>query len=472
MTSSKYLLDISREYSVYVADTRGIANVVDGLKTSQRIALWLLRNRSEKMKTVGLVGQMAHERLYVHGDTSAANAINLLAAPFKNNYPLIQGEGEFGSRIKPDGIGAARYTEVKRSNIAQSLLYTDLPNVPMVKNYDGSNMMPKHFLPLIPTVLLNGIVGVAVGYSTNVLPRSLNDVVQATIDTVKGIEPKELKPHYESYDVDIGNIGPNQWEIKGKATIVDSSTINVSELPPGLSLDDFRKKLIIMEENDDIMDFDDNSSETIDINIRFKRGTLKAQKARTELINGKKVRVSAKPEWDTNKAINFLKIKERVTERLSVIMWDQNSIETYDDPRDLIKDFVKFRLTVYIDRYTRLSTEASDELIYWQTIAALIDNAFMKKLGTFEDKAGMIEEINRIANLVKLSPTDKHIDKIVNLPTYRWTKQFEKEVRDNITRLEKDIKEYEAILKSKTKIKNIYIKELTDVQNNLKKIVA
>jgi hypothetical protein len=83
---------------------------------------------------------------------------------------------------------------VKRSKAAEAFLYTDLPNVPLVKNYDGSNMQPEHFLPLIPTVLLNGIVGVAVGFSTAILPRALKDVVKATQDVLEGREPKFLMP--------------------------------------------------------------------------------------------------------------------------------------------------------------------------------------------------------------------------------------------------------------------------------------
>lgn len=469
---SQYILDSSREYSVYVADTRGIPNVVDGLKTSQRIALWLMRNRAEKIKTVGLMGQMAYERLYVHGDQSAANAISLLAAPFKNNYPLIQGEGEFGSRIKPDGIGAPRYTEVKRSKVAQSLLYTDLPNVPLIKNYDGSNQMPQHFLPLVPTVLLNGVVGVAVGYSTNILPRSLKDVTQACIDTVQGKKPKPIHPYYETYDVKVKNLGPSQYEFSGKAEIVDTSTVRVTELPPGLSLDDFRKRLIQMEEDEKILDFDDNSSETIDISIRMKRGSLKAQAAKTETVAGKKVRVAAKPAWDEQKAIDFFKIKTKVTERIVVLMWDQRRIDTYEDPRDLIADFVQFRLGVYEERYKRLLAEDTDELLYWKLLEALFTKGFTKKLGTFATKDALIAEVLKVAKAAKIAVGDHHVDRAISLATYRWTKDFEKEVKAKIAELEKNIKEYKAILKSKQRIKDIYVSELEAIKADMKKLIA
>ncbi len=74
ISSTNYILNGSREYAIYVAQQRAIPHVADGLKVGQRIALWLLRNKTEKTKTVGLGGQMASEKLYVHGDVAANNA--------------------------------------------------------------------------------------------------------------------------------------------------------------------------------------------------------------------------------------------------------------------------------------------------------------------------------------------------------------------------------------------------------------
>ena len=463
-TSSKYLLDTSREYSVYVADTRGIPSVIDGLKTSQRIALWLLRNKAEKVKTVGLSGQMAAEKLYVHGDASANGAINLLAAPFKNNTPLIEGLGEFGSRIKPDGIGAPRYTEVRRSKAAEAFLYGDLPNVPLTKNYDGSNMQPMHFLPHIPTVLLNGIIGVAVGFSTNILPHALKDIVQATLDVAQGKTPKRLMPAWCSYNVDVKNIGPNQYEISGRVEIVNTSTIKVTELPPGLDLDDFRKRLIKMEDEDLIIDFDDNSAEKIDIEVRVKRGMLKGSPASTEVIDGKKVKIAAQPAWTEQKCIDFLKLKEKTTERIVVLDWDQKSIRTYDDPLDLVRDFVQFRLGVYVQRYQRLWDEANYELIYWKLIKALFESGFTKKLGGFANKSGVTEEVEAVAKKSKLKPDTSQVDRAVSLPTYRWAIDFKTDVEKRIAEIEASIKEYRLNLDKPERIKAIYISELEEIK--------
>lgn len=462
--TSKYLLDTSREYSIYVCDTRGIPSVIDGLKTSQRIALWLLRNKAEKVKTVGLAGQMAAEKLYVHGDASANGAINLLAAPYKNNVPLIEGLGEFGSRIKPDGIGAPRYTEVRRSKAAEAFLYNDLPNVPLVKNYDGSNMQPAHFLPLIPSILLNGVQGVAVGFSTAILPRDLKQLIQATADVVAGKKPKALLPSYAKYDVDVKELEPNKYEITGKCRIVDTSTIKVTELPPGLSLDDFRKRLIKMEDDGEIMDFDDNSSQFIDIDVRLKRGTLKGSPATTEVVDGKKLKISAKPAWTEAKCVEFLKLRERVTERIVVLDWDQTSIRTYENPLDLVRDFVDFRLGVYVQRYERLLREANLEVVYWRLLKALFENGFTKKLGTFSDKAAMLVEVAAVAKKTKLKPTEDQFERAVGLPTYRWTTDFKADVDKKIAELEAASVEYKLNLDKPERIRAIYAAELDELK--------
>jgi DNA gyrase/topoisomerase IV subunit A len=440
--SNQFLRDSSREYAIYVCSTRAIPNVQDGLKHGQRIALWLLRNKAEKIKTVALSGIMAAERLYVHGDVSASNTIGLLAAPYKNNVPLIEGLGQFGSRVAPvEGIGAPRYTEVRRSKAADAFLYTDLELVPLKDNYDGSNQEPEFFLPLIPTVLLNGVEGVAVGWSTSILPRDLKGLIQATQDALEGKDTiRGLMPHYERYNIKVKQIGMNQYEFTGALTIEDTSNLRVTELPPGLSLENFRKRLIQMEEMEHIVTFTDRSTEVIDISIKFKRGELKG--------------------WTVDKALEYLKLKEKTTERIVVIDWDGNAIRTYLDPSQLVRDFVQWRLDWYTKRFERLRDIASHELIYWQILKALFDAGFTKKLGTFKDRKSMEEEIEAIAKKAKIAATDQHIDRVVGLPTYRWTVEFKAEVDTKIKSLLADIAEYSAILKSPDRRKKIYMDEL------------
>ncbi len=440
LSPTKFILKGSREYSLYVAQQRAIPKTTDGLKSSQRIALWLLRNRADKIKTVGLGGEMASQRLYVHGDISATNAIGLLAAPYKNNIRLIEGIGCFGTRTKPTEIGAPRYTEVKRSLAAQHFLYVDLPLVPLEDNYDGSNKQPVHFLPIIPTVLLNGIVGVAVGFSTDILPRSLISLINSCQAALRGNKFDEPTPYFQNYDVRVNNIGINQWEILGKVDVVNSSTFKVTELPPGLSLEAFKKRLIIMEDEEKIANFSDASSDSILVEIQMKRGSVRG--------------------WTEAQAIDFLKLRERTTERIVVVDWDGTKIRTYPNPSDLIKDFVEWRLAWYEKRYQRYLDDTTYELNYWYVLRALFQDGFTKRLGTFADRTAVEADVTKVATKKKLKLDDRQLDRVVSLPTYRWTKAFEGEIAAKIIELEANIAEYKAILASPDRRRDIYIGEL------------
>ena len=465
--SSEILLRDSREYAIYVCSHRAIPAVEDGLKQGQRIALWLLRNRAEKIKTFALSGWMGLERLYVHGETSANDAIGKLAAPFKNNVPLIEGLGQFGSRVAPvEGIGAPRYTEVRRSKAAEAFLYHDLNLIPLLENYDGSNYQPAHFLPLIPTVLLNGVKGVAVGWSTDILPRSLKSLIQATQDALNGKPIKDIDPYFERYHIGVKNVGTNQWEFSGTAKILDTSTIQITELPPGEKIEDFRTKLIKMEEDNDspVNNFVDRSTDCIDITVKFKRGFVGAQPAHTEevTIDGKvkKIRVPARDAWTEEDVIKFFKLTEKVTERIVVIDWGGVSIRTYSSPEELITDFVQWRLGWYEKRFQKLLDDAIYERVFWRAMATLFKNQFPKRLGSFADRKAVEVDVLEVTTKAKLKLDDKQLDRVVSVATYRWTKDYETEVLAKIAELDTAIKDYEDVLASPQRRKDIYMSEL------------
>jgi DNA gyrase/topoisomerase IV subunit A len=439
----KYLRSGSRKYALYVNDDRAIPYVCDGLKHVQRVGLWLMRSEADKVKVIGLVGRLMDTGLYVHGDAACSSALSLLAAPYRNNVMFLQGEGQFGSRVAPvDGIGSPRYVSIKRSKAAQAILYSDLDIVPLEDNYDGSNKQPIHFLPLIPTVLLNGVAGIGVGYSTDILPRKFSDLLTATIDALKGKKPKKLVPHYERYDVTVApGAMTNQWEITGKVKLTNTSTITITELPPGMSLEKFRARLIEMEESGQITRFIDSSSDSINIEVIFKRGSV--------------------AKWKEKDAIAFFKLIEKTTERIVVREWTGNRIVEYPDAETLVRDFVAWRLEWYVNRFEKLRADTSYELNFWRILKALFDAGFTKKLGTFDDRAGMEAEVVKIQTKAKLPFIDKpQMDRVLSLATYRWTKDFEAEVARRIAEMEAAIAEYEATLASPEKRKAVYLSEL------------
>jgi len=446
--ASNYILETSREYSIYVCENRAIPRICDGLKDAQRKALWLMRNRADKIKTISLAGEMISSNLYVHGDQSAAGAISLLAAPYNNNVPLFNGIGTFGTRIAPkDGIAAPRYTYIKRNKFSEDVMLPDLAIVPLKDNYDGSVKEPEHFLPLVPTVLLNGISGIAVGWATEILPRSFKQVLEATIAVVEGKEIRKMKPTYSYLDCPVVNVEGYSWEIFGRVKINDLSTVSVIELPPDVSLEKFKDRLNNLEDEDKIKGYTDHSTDHINVEIKFARGYCK-DKTETHFVD-------------------LLKLKQRKTENMVVIDWNGTSIKKYESTTDIVKDFVDWRLGFYTTRYNKMLADDEYELNFWEGVKKCFVNKLTEKLGAGVPNKETLEKI-----VVKLTSgtalDEKQIDRIVSLPTYRWNKEFFEEVKKKITELEKNIKYYKSLLKSKTKIRQVYLDELENLRKYAK----
>ncbi len=166
-------------YSMAVLIGRAIPSLTDGLKPAQRRVLtamrWLGLSPSGKyMKSARVEGE-AMGKLHPHG--GAYGVMVTLAAPWNNNLPLIDGQGNWGSSV--DGAAAARYTEAKLTTFAWDALLDDSDTWQTTPNYDGSLLEPIEFNAKVPTVLLNGQDGIGVGFATKIPPHSLRDICDA-----------------------------------------------------------------------------------------------------------------------------------------------------------------------------------------------------------------------------------------------------------------------------------------------------
>lgn len=448
MKSSEYIEKISREYGMYVLDKRAIPAMTDGLKSGQRISLWLLRNRSDKIKTIALAGQMIASELYLHGDSAAADSIAMLAGPYCNNQPLIKGIGAFGTRTNPTSFAAPRYTSVKRSKFAQEVLYVDSDIITMIDNHDGSNVMPKTFLPLIPLVMLNGIKGIATGWATNILPRKYEDLIEAVKDVLTtGKVQRDLLPHYNNRNMQVirEHGHQNKFIIKGCIERKNTSTILVTELPPELNLESFRDKLSSLEDSGKITGWTDNSTKDINIEVKLRRDVL--------------------AKMSDNQLIEMLKLRSITTENITVQGLDGNSIVSYDSVNQLIEDWVSWRLGLYLTRYEKLLKDELDNNLYWQYVIACFNYHLTSSIQKLESKKELEQEISDIGKNADLPvASDNILDKISSLPTYKWThKEFlhaEKQLKES----NKNIELYQGMIQSDTKRKNVFKKEVDSLR--------
>lgn len=174
------------DYSMYVILDRALPYIGDGLKPVQRRIVYTMSelglSRDAKFKkSVRTVGDVLG-KYHPHGDGACYEAMVLMAQPFSYRYPLVDGQGNWGSPDDPKSFAAMRYTEARLSRYAEVLLAeTDLGTIDWVANFDGTMEEPAILPARVPNILLNGAMGIAVGMSTDIVPHNLKEVVSACI---------------------------------------------------------------------------------------------------------------------------------------------------------------------------------------------------------------------------------------------------------------------------------------------------
>ena len=193
LTLSHYAERAYLEYALSVVKGRALPDVCDGQKPVQRRILYAMdrmglsysgNTGAKPVKSARVVGDVLG-RYHPHGDTAAYDAMVRMAQDFALRYPLIDGQGNFGSR-DGDGAAAMRYTEARLAPISRLLLdEIDMGTVDFIPNYDGSTEEPKQLPARLPFVLLNGASGIAVGLATEIPSHNLREVAAATVALIR-----------------------------------------------------------------------------------------------------------------------------------------------------------------------------------------------------------------------------------------------------------------------------------------------
>lgn len=241
------------DYAMSVIVARALPDVRDGMKPVQRRILWSmwdmgLSSSAKFMKSARVTGEVMG-KYHPHGDSSVYEAMVRMAQDFSLRYPLIKGQGNFGS-IDGDGAAAQRYTEAKISKIAEEMLMDiDKETVDWAPNYDESRMEPKVLPAKVPNLLLNGAVGIAVGMATNIPPHNLGELVDATKQLIENpkITQDEIMDVIKGPDFPTGGIiydkkaikeayatGRGAITMRAKAEIKEmgkNNRIEISEIP-------------------------------------------------------------------------------------------------------------------------------------------------------------------------------------------------------------------------------------------------
>lgn len=442
---SKYINDSSLDYSIYVCKKRGIPTLMDGLKDGQRKALYLLKPKSGEIKTVSLAGEMISSELYIHGDTAAADSIGMLAAPYQNNIPFIQGVGNFGTKAKASEISAARYTYVTSNMATRTLMYKDIEVAPMEPNSEGTNESVEYFLPLVPTILFNGISGMGVGFKSTIFPRDPVKVAQATLLHLQGkpIPDDLLLPSYQFCSDGRSTRGKkaHQYYFFGKCEIIDTSTVRITDLPPSITPEKFKAKLVQMLENKKIREYTNDTAENVCFTVKLPRGLAK--------------------DWTADDAIKYFDLRKVNSEILTAIC--DKRVKIFTSASHIIAEFVERREKFFYDRYEKLISDIDVRLNWLHLYKQCFIENLCDKISDYQSRAELIKAISVIRDASKINATDEQVTSIAELPSYRWTQDSYTKCLSQIDELTQTREEYETIRSTPQNIRKQYIKEVKEL---------
>ena len=473
------------DYSMSVIIGRALPDVRDGLKPVHRRILFTMAqmglqpNRATR-KCARIVGEVMG-KYHPHGNLAVYDALVRLAQTWSLRYPLIFGQGNFGS-VDGDPPAADRYTEAKLAPVSTALLEDlDKDTVDFHPNYDGSEVEPDVLPARIPNLLVNGSDGIAVGMATKIPPHNLTEIVDATITLVNNPNAQlaEILKFVQGPDFPTAGIihgragvfeayrtGRGRFMMRAKAAIEtitkDRQAIIVTEIPYQVNKSVLIKRIAALVNDKEIEDISDVRDESdrdgMRIVVELKRG------AEAQIV--------------LNQLFKHTEMQQGFSMILLAVVNGQ--------PRELgliqtIKYFIEHRVDVVRRRTAYLLQKAKDrEHILEGYLNALdhLDNVITIIRGSanrgdarenlvlyFGGKKIDINTTGRAPKPDVEKPfTTRQADAILELQLHRLTKLSIDEISNELKEVRDNITEYEAILGSEAKLRKVIIKELEEVK--------
>jgi len=473
------------DYSMSVIIGRALPDIRDGLKPVHRRVLYAmsemgLEHNKKYTKCAKVVGQTMGV-YHPHGDTAIYDTMVRLAQPFSMRYPLIDGQGNFGS-VDGDPPAAMRYTECRLMRIAGDMLADiDMETVDFVPNYDESTSEPSVLPTRIPTLLVNGSNGIAVGMATNIPPHNLTEVVNATIELVNNPHAGLLDvlrhvqgPDFPTGGFIFGKSGIAQAYTNGRGRFLmrakvateqltkEKLAIIVNEIPYQVNKSKLIERIAelvnekIIDEISDVRDESDRDG--MRIVIELKRGS--------------------QPEIVLNQLYKFTQMQESFSMIFLAVVNGQ--------PRELgivaaIRCFIDHRIEVVRRRTVYLLRKAREREHVLEGLKIALDNldTVIRIIRGSASRAEARENLyvwgkgtDIVVNLDRerlpgeeRGLTYRQIDAILELQLYRLTQLSVDEILKELGEIRVRIAEYELILASESKLRGVIVKELEDVRD-------
>ena len=473
------------DYAMSVIIGRALPDVRDGLKPVHRRILYTMQqmglapNRSTR-KCARIVGEVMG-KYHPHGNLAVYDALVRLAQPFAMRYPLVDGQGNFGS-VDGDPPAADRYTEARLTRVASALLEDlDKETVDFRPNYDGNEIEPDVLPTRIPNLLVNGSDGIAVGMATKIPPHNLTEIVDATItlvnnphtqlaeilQIVKGPDfPTAGIIHGRSGILDAYKHGRGRFMMRAKAAIEtfnkDRQAIVVTEIPYQVNkarLIERIAQLVNEKIIDDISDIRDESDrDGMRIVVELKRG------GEPQIVLNQLFKHTSMQEGFS---MIFLAVVNGQPKELGLIQ----AIQLFIDHRvDVVRRRTAYLLAKAKDREHILEgyLTALDHLDNVITIIRASANRADARENLIAYFGGRKIDINTTGRAPKLDPekpfTGIQADAILELQLHRLTRLSIDEINKELKSTRDNIADYESILGSEKKLRGVIVKELEEVK--------
>ncbi|HMP85374.1 MAG TPA: DNA gyrase subunit A, partial [Candidatus Paceibacterota bacterium] len=453
------------DYAMSVITARALPDVRDGLKPVHRRILFSmnkmnLTSSAKFKKSATVVGDVIGN-YHPHGDASVYDAMVKLAQTFSIRYPLVLGQGNFGS-VDGDPPAAYRYTEAKMSKLSEELL-TDLEKdtVDFRPNFDSTKKEPVVLPSNVPNLLLNGTLGIAVGMASNIPPHNLGEIIDATICILENPKAttEDLMQFVKGPDFPTGGLAFDKKSIytayasgrggvitRGEAEIVEdksgSSQIVITSIPYRVNKSDLISKIAELHSEkkiEGIKGLRDESTDEIRIVIDIKS--------------------SAHPQNILNYIYKHTQLEEAFHYNMVALV---DGVPQTLGLKSILEQFVKHRFEVVTRRtkFDLAKAKAREHILIG--LKKALDH---------------IDEIIKIIKASKDTPT-AHLNlmkgfkfseiqatAILEMKLQKLAGLERKKIEDELLQVQKLISELEDLLKSNTKMRNLIKKELTDVRN-------
>ena len=475
------------DYSMSVIIGRALPDARDGLKPVHRRILTAMdregmQHNKKYSKCAGVVGECL-KKYHPHGDSSVYDALVRMAQPWSLRYPLVDGQGNFGS-VDGDPPAAYRYTECRMERIAEEMMADiEMETVDMVPNFDETTDEPSVLPTRIPTLIVNGSNGIAVGMATNIPPHNLTEVLNATIALVKN--PKggllEVLKHVHGPDfptagilygragiVDAYRTGRGRFLMRARVAIEnvtkDRQALIVTELPYQVNKSTLFKRISELVENKIISEIDTNTEWTRD----------ESDRDGMRMVIG--LKRGAQPEIVLNQLYKHTQLQESFS---MIFLAVTNGQPKELGLADAIQLFIDHRIDVVQRRTVFLLRKAREREHILEGLKIALDNldAVIRIIRASNSRVDARENLyawgkgKDIVIRLDREPgpreekglTLRQVDAILELQLYRLTQLSVDEILKELGEIRAKIAEYEEILGSEKKLRAVIVKELEEV---------